>query len=109
MADFKLALTALRIPFRQGTDPNEITICCVFCVERGFSQDTRFRLGINISKGLAHCWNCEFKTKQLGFLAKKLELGDVDGTFFGATDEEEIKPEVELPDDFERVRFSRHY
>ena len=40
-----------------GSLPNEILVCCPFCSERGESADTRFRLGINTQKGLAHCYN----------------------------------------------------
>lgn len=37
---------------RARTNRNEITVCCPFC------RDDRFRLGINTSRGLGHCYNC---------------------------------------------------
>ena len=39
-------------------NPNEIYICCLFCADRGYTQDRRYRLSINLSNGKAHCFNC---------------------------------------------------
>lgn len=60
-----------------GTDVREHrggerTICCPFCVERGATQDFRFRLGINVESGLGHCYNCDWKSSDLLFTAREL-------------------------------------
>ncbi len=54
---------------RQGYDvrhhaanEEEIRVCCPFCVQNGQGPDTRYRLGINMRTGQAHCFNCAWKT-----------------------------------------------
>ena len=54
---------------RQGYDvrhhaanEEEIRVCCPFCVQNGQGPDNRYRLGINMSTGQAHCFNCGWKT-----------------------------------------------
>ncbi len=53
---------------RQGYDvrhhaanEEEIRVCCPFCVQNGQGPDTRYRLGINMRTGQAHCFNCGWK------------------------------------------------
>jgi DNA primase len=53
-------------------DANEVTLCCPFCSERGESPDTRFRLGINVSQGLGHCYNCGWKGRGILDIARQL-------------------------------------
>jgi hypothetical protein len=57
---------------RHQSDPNEVTICCPFCEERGESKDARFRLGINIGSGIGHCYNCHWKSGSLAFTVRAL-------------------------------------
>lgn len=45
------------------SDKNEITLCCPFCSQRGYSADSRYRLGINIVKGAGSCFNCKWKAR----------------------------------------------
>jgi Toprim domain-containing protein len=47
---------------------NEVNICCPFCGEQ------RFRLGINLANGSAHCFNgsCEFKARGVMYTARQL-------------------------------------
>ncbi len=42
--------------------PNEIWVNCPFCVERGESPDTRFRLSLNIQSGKGNCFNCGWRS-----------------------------------------------
>lgn len=49
------------------SDKNEVTICCPFC------EDSRYRLGINIRNGKAHCFNeCDFKSRDVMYTARRL-------------------------------------
>ncbi len=45
-----------------AANEEEIRVCCPFCVQNGQGPDLRFRLGINMRTGQAHCFNCEWKT-----------------------------------------------
>lgn len=55
---------------RSQSDRAEISICCPFCYEK------RFRLGVNIEKDVAHCFNCEWKSRQaIKDLADAMDLG----------------------------------
>lgn len=52
--------------------PDEFWICCPFCVGEGESPDRRFRLGVNVKSGLAHCYNCEWSSRGRGTVDKIL-------------------------------------
>lgn len=88
------AFAAHNILFRRSaSDQNEISICCPFCFE------TRFRLGINLRKDKAHCFNCDWKSRHaLEDLAETLKLGQLNP---GVQEKEEIEAEPpQLPEDF---------
>lgn len=53
-------------------DEDEVYLCCPFCVERGESTDNRFRLGLNMRTGAAHCFNCHWKARGVMFTARAL-------------------------------------
>ena len=36
----------------------EFYICCPFCVKKGKSPDTEYKLGFNLKKGIYHCYRC---------------------------------------------------
>jgi hypothetical protein len=58
-------LTLKGIEYRQSsTCDDEYRICCLFCKDKGFGQDSRFRLGFNISSGLGHCFNCCWSSRK---------------------------------------------
>lgn len=63
---------AAGIEVRETTQEGEVTICCPFCAERGETPDTRFRLGINTKKGLAHCYNCKWASRDERKIVKEL-------------------------------------
>lgn len=54
------------------SDKDEITLCCPFCVTRGYSADNRYRLGINVQKGAGSCFNCNWKARGIDSIAQKL-------------------------------------
>lgn len=85
------ALFRCGVKYRVSADPNEISVCCPFCSERGETPDTRFRLGVNTKTGWAHCFNCGWKSRHaIGYLLKRL----------GSTEritEDNNQPEVEAP------------
>lgn len=53
-------------------DGDEVSICCPFCGDRSETEDTRFRLGINVAKGLGHCYNCDWKGRGVVYIARQL-------------------------------------
>lgn len=54
------------------SDGDEVTICCPFCSERGETEDKRFRLGVNVRTALAHCYNCGWKGRGVGYIGRQL-------------------------------------
>lgn len=102
--ELKKRLQEKQIKFKQSTkSQEEIWICCPFCDSRGESQDTRFRLGVNVRTGTAHCFNCEWKSrKALGILQRELELGHISATT-QYYDSEAARTTIELPLDFEQL------
>lgn len=41
----------------------EYSVNCPFCVDRGLSLNTTYKLGINLDKGVYHCFRCGVKGK----------------------------------------------
>lgn len=84
----------------------ELTLCCPFCIDRGESQDTRFRLGVNQRTGAAHCYNCGWASKSEGpkwiliKLGHRSELEQI-GYHLDPAPEEKPPEPVVLPDGFE--------
>lgn len=81
--DIREALEAANIEVRNGSNDDEILICCPFCLEEGeLTQDTRFRLGINIVSGKAQCFNCQKKSGGGEYifeeLQRVLETGEIE-------------------------------
>lgn len=73
-------LEAAGVEFHYGTGEDEINVCCPFCVDRGESSDSRFRLGINTASGAAHCFNCDFRARTVNYTGTK--LGEAFGVKF---------------------------
>lgn len=68
-----------------GTGANK-TFACPFCLERIGSESDKPKLSVNVEKGLAHCWRCEYRTKS----AKRLLL-DVFGGQIPADAQEAVR------------------
>jgi DNA primase len=85
------------------TNADEISICCPFCIERGETEDSRFRLGINIRNGKAHDFNCDWASS-INTFSKILEALQIEAE---DTEEEQVKEvkKVEfngkLPEEYE--------
>jgi hypothetical protein len=106
-------LSSQGIPFRRQHKEGEITMCCPFCIENGESEDTKFRLGINVVTGLGHCYNCGWRNASTLGIAREL------CRVFGLTmrrrlakkekqveedieETDEAPEEVELPEEYEQ-------
>jgi hypothetical protein len=103
--DLLTILTLKGIPYKEGTG-GEITLCCPFCVDRGESPDTRFRLGINIRHNVGQCFNCQWKARGYAFqaLSRKLQFNDVVDVPRGfSNDDEEKAIKVHFPEGFVRL------
>jgi hypothetical protein len=59
----EFAKRGLQVKRRDG-EPDEIWVCCPFCVDKGHRPDQRFRLGVNLSTGKAHCFNCDYSSRK---------------------------------------------
>lgn len=92
---------------RLAGKPDEIYLCCPFCTENQESEDTRFRFGINIVNGWAHCFNCGWRTRDKSYLEQELDRAFQTGMFeLGeAPPQREIK--IALPEDFAVVPIKR--
>jgi hypothetical protein len=92
-----------QVPFRRsGEDPDEIRICCPFCTENGETPDTRFRLGINIRNGAAHCFNCDFKGRHVQLLVLRRLQVQTEGLELEGVEAPVKAPEpIALPKDFQ--------
>lgn len=102
-------MTLREVLLRTGTrfrahylKPDEVYICCPFCAERGETADVRFRLGVNIVTGLAHCFNCGWRRRN-AFSALQALWHTT-----GAIDKDALLPPRQkvaegLPEDFEEL------
>lgn len=101
------ALDSYGVQFKpHQSDPNEIWICCPFCAERNETPDTRYRLGVNVETGEAHCFNCEWGSRDadytFGQLSEKLQLGELQAA--AQRRKEKPKPQkISLPEDFVQI------
>ena len=92
-------LESVGIRWRKSGKPNEIWICCPYCVDRGQTPDTRFRLGVNISSGNANCFNCGWRRHRTALiqLQQRLQIG-------GWVEAQEVTRKkltpIRLPEDF---------
>lgn len=92
------------IAVRRSGKPNEIWICCPFCPEQGESPDSRFRLGINVETGWAHCFNggCNWGTKDPEYLVQEINRALQTGLFDLEAVEENKPVVVKWPHDFQK-------
>lgn len=101
------ALDARGIEYKNHSSlDNEILLCCPFCVERGETPDTRFRLGVNYVEGKAHCFNCSKRLRgeyMLIALKEKLDTGEfaLAQEAVKRKDEQRKKIKPKLPEDFQ--------
>ena len=60
---FEQALRQKFGKFRKGRGKRglEYKVCCTFCLSRGKTADTKYKLNINPEKGVYRCWRCEAK------------------------------------------------
>lgn len=81
---------------RRGSTPDEVWICCPFCPDHGQTADTRFRLGVNVRTGVGHCFNCEYKSRDvLADLGLVTERDDARDDAESRAKEKENSPEPE--------------
>lgn len=87
--------------------PNEIFLCCPFCILRGESPDTRFRLSVNTAKGIGHCYNCNYKSRAITHhLLRSLNI-PVDGVTADDIVKGLTQPDpLTLPDGFHPLKLS---
>lgn len=101
MPGFLDTLQDIRVPFRKGSREGDYNVCCPFCIDKGETADTRFRLGVNILTGYGHCFNCEWRSRE----APKWVLwklgSDVPVDREEVKKEETVKEKIELPEDFQ--------
>lgn len=93
------ALNLRRIPYQKGKE-GEIRVCCPFCASRGETQDTRYRLGINVRTQEGHCFNCGWRSRARAVTLYLRQLGIVDKVYAESQAEETSEPILRLPEDF---------
>lgn len=94
------ALEAAEIEVHQSdSNPEEITICCPFCIEEGEpTLDERFRLGINIRTGKAQCFNCGKSSHGGEWIFKELVRVLDTGEIEAAQEVRKKKKSTEIPE-----------
>jgi len=106
--DILEALEAAGIEVQQNeSDESEIRICCPFCIEEGeSSNDEKFRLGINVATGVAHCFNCHKRSGGGDWIFREIErvldTGEIESRQRERKVKESIKPK--LPTGFTKFR-----
>jgi DNA primase len=74
-------LEASALDWKYTPKPDEVRVCCPMCIEQGENPDERYRLGINIRTGKAHCFNCGWRGSDYVFTAYDLaRVAEVDMT-----------------------------
>ena len=102
------ALETVGIEYKDGKDDNEIWICCPFC------SDDRFRFGVNIINGKAHCFNdgCEWSGRgeyTFSKLQEALDTGEIEAKQEKRKRKKKRMDEkIELPEGFELLQHPSH-
>jgi len=105
LVDILDSLDGRGIPYRKSGKSGEIFLCCPFCLENNQSQDERFRLGINIETGQAHCFNCDWRTSDITYLSQELSRAlEMDMFERGEVVPKKFPP-IHLPEDFQILSF----
>lgn len=94
-------LARQHVAFRRGhSDPNKISIHCPFCVERGKSQDTQFRLCLHAKLGWGKCLHCGWSWRHaVLYVLRRVGINEVPKGF--EQEAEKRTPPVQLPEDFQ--------
>jgi hypothetical protein len=111
-------LDVANLDWKDTPQADEVKVCCPFCIEEGESPDSRYRLGINVRTGKAHCFNCGWSAGDYVFTARALaRIADVDMTGDRVTAHNESSAPVRakpapapvylsgLPEGYERFSF----
>lgn len=105
------ALEAKGIQYRESQSrPNELWLCCPFCVEQGTSPDSRFRLSVNIETGWMHCFNagCDKSSRTAEYtwreLQRALETGTLEAAYNLGRNRKPRITKVRLPEDFRVIK-----
>lgn len=99
---FTDVLSSNGVKYQRGAGKGEIRICCLYCSERGESEDTRFRLGINYITKKAQCFNCHWSSRNaVSLILKKLVNGSIAVEESTENVEEDDPTTVVLPEGFE--------
>jgi DNA primase len=104
MFNFFELLSQKGIDIRENaSSQDEYRICCLFCVDMGYTPDFKFRLGFNVQSGLGHCFNCGWSSRKVIIeILKKLGEGYQEVTTENYTKQTRKRPEpVKLPEGFE--------
>lgn len=100
---FTEALSKRGIKWRRAQSGRvHVHLCCPFCVSRGESADTRFRLGVNTRENWANCFNCDWGAR-VGAVDKILKRLSIEAAVTDGIDErrpKQEKKETELPAGF---------
>jgi DNA primase len=97
------ALEAASIDYHKGRDSSEIYICCPWC------NDQRFRLGVNVETGYAHCFNdsCEWSSKNADYTFSKLQdaldTGEIEAKQRKRKKKKRME-QIELPEGFRELQ-----
>ena len=60
-----------------GFQPDEILVCCPFCLLRGKTPDNDYNLGINVKKNIGHCFRCEWRSREALEALRSLTTSEV--------------------------------
>lgn len=105
--DLIKALEDANVPWRSGSESDEIRICCPFCEEEGHSTpDSDFKLQINLHDFWFCCYRCRKGSKNTGYskheLTRAFRLGMFDVTRTKQV-KKMVKGEVKLPEDYKPI------
>lgn len=105
---FEESIRARGFKVLKGAGKGELKINCPFCVDRGETQDTRFRLGFNTITDVGHCFNCDYSSRHIKReIISKLQL--IESIIVEVDEEiEDDEVPVSLPIGFEYLKPSKN-
>lgn len=97
-------------------DGANISVSCPVCKQNSKNSSNKKKLAISTDSGIYHCWVCETKGRNIGYLVKrymsfrKEDLSDLYSLFnFKEKDEKEIEEVIlKLPEDYKMLAYERN-
>ena len=103
-----MILDVFSLPHKKGSKPDEYIVCCPFCLERKGSADYKYHMGVDLKRGVYHCFRCDasgkISSEQKEYLSPTILPNDLDALIKDITNISDVFVSESL--DLDKIRLS---